>query len=57
MSYSEFTLEELETQFNIILQEEVELFDSIDPVQPSSLLQELFKINIPHLNLDPIFIT
>jgi hypothetical protein len=47
MSYSEFTWEDIENRFNIILQEGIELFDSINPVQPSSLLQEVLKLNIP----------
>jgi hypothetical protein len=47
MSYSEFTLEEVESQFNLIIQEEVKLFESIKPIKPSPLLQETLNYNIP----------
>ncbi|MBC6473421.1 MAG: hypothetical protein GDA48_11900 [Hormoscilla sp. GM102CHS1] len=47
MSYSEFTLEELESQFQLTIQEEVELFDTVEPVTPSGLLREILAENIP----------
>jgi len=47
MSYSEFTLEELESQFQLTIQEEVELFDTVEPVTPSALLRETLAENIP----------
>jgi hypothetical protein len=47
MSYSEFTLEQLEREFNLIIQERVELFSSIEPVNPSPLLKEFLEENIP----------
>ncbi|WP_353735082.1 hypothetical protein [Okeania sp. SIO2C2] len=47
MSYSEFTLSQLEVEFNLILQERVELFKSIKSVNPSALLREILAENIP----------
>ncbi len=47
MSYSEFTLSQLESEFNLILQERVELFKSIESVNPSGLLKEILAENIP----------
>ncbi|WP_293123212.1 hypothetical protein [Okeania sp. SIO1I7] len=47
MSYSEFTLSQLEFEFNLILQERVELFKSIKSVNPSALLREILAENIP----------
>ncbi|MEQ8466192.1 hypothetical protein [Coleofasciculus sp. E1-EBD-02] len=47
MSYSDFTLEYLENDFNLIIQERVELFDSVEPVLPSPLLSETLEENIP----------
>ncbi|NEQ76067.1 MAG: hypothetical protein F6K23_25330 [Okeania sp. SIO2C9] len=47
MSYSEFTLSQLEFEFNLILQERVELFKSIKSVSPSALLREILAENIP----------
>jgi hypothetical protein len=47
MSYSEFSLEQLEREFNLIIQERVELFSSIEPVNPSPLLKEFLEENIP----------
>ncbi|MBP0020412.1 MAG: hypothetical protein J7647_23020 [Cyanobacteria bacterium SBLK] len=47
MSYSEFTLSQLESEFNLILQERVEIFKEIKPVAPSQLLREILEENIP----------
>lgn len=47
MSYSEFTLSQLETDFNLTLQERVEIFREVQPLSPSTLLQETFEENIP----------
>ncbi|WP_365671619.1 hypothetical protein [Okeania sp. SIO3I5] len=47
MSYSEFTLSQLESEFNLILKERVELFKSIESVKPSPLLKEILAENIP----------
>ncbi|MCL2933806.1 MAG: hypothetical protein MGG11_16620, partial [Trichodesmium sp. MAG_R03] len=47
MSYSEFTLSQLESEFNLILQQRVELFKSIESVNPSALLKEILAENIP----------
>ena len=47
MSYSEFTLSQLESEFNLRLQQRVELFKSIESVNPSALLKEILAENIP----------
>jgi hypothetical protein len=47
MSYSDFTLYELKSQFNLIIQERVELFNPVESVIPSPLLQEILAENIP----------
>jgi hypothetical protein len=47
MSYSEFTLSQLESEFNLILQERVEIFKDILPITPSPLLIEILTENIP----------
>ncbi|MGK7890531.1 MAG: hypothetical protein AB4042_14465 [Leptolyngbyaceae cyanobacterium] len=47
MSYGEFTLSQLESEFNLILQERVELFTDVQPVTPSALLRETLAENIP----------
>ncbi|MEM9214137.1 MAG: hypothetical protein AAGD25_07285 [Cyanobacteria bacterium P01_F01_bin.150] len=47
MSYGEFTLSQLETDFGLKLQERVELFQNVQPVVPSELLLETLKENIP----------
>ncbi|NEP60006.1 MAG: hypothetical protein F6K31_23875 [Symploca sp. SIO2G7] len=47
MSYSEFTLPQLESEFSLILQERVEIFKDIKPVTPSQLLREILEENIP----------
>lgn len=47
MSYSDFTLDELKTQFNLTIQERVELFQSVTPISPSSLLTETLEENLP----------
>jgi hypothetical protein len=39
MSYSEFTLSQLESEFNLILQQRVELLKLIESVNPSALLK------------------
>lgn len=46
MSYSDFTLDELKTQFNLTFQERVELFQSIVPISPSALLTETLAENL-----------
>ncbi|MCP2727251.1 hypothetical protein [Limnofasciculus baicalensis] len=46
MSYSDFTLDDLKSQFNLTLQERVELFPSIAPISPSALLTETLEENI-----------
>ncbi|MBO1346075.1 MAG: hypothetical protein EBE86_001120 [Hormoscilla sp. GUM202] len=47
MSYSDFTLTELENKFNLIIQERVELFPAVEPVNPSPILKEVLAENIP----------
>ena len=47
MSYSEFTLSQLESEFSLTLQERVEIFPDIEPVTPSQLLQDILTENIP----------
>jgi hypothetical protein len=47
MLYSEFTLEQLEKKINLIIQEEMDLFPKIEPINPSNLLREILKINLP----------
>ena len=47
MSYSEFTLLELEEKFEISVRENVSLFASIQIVKPSNLLEETLLENIP----------
>ncbi len=47
MSYSEFTLEELKSQFNLTIQEQMELFQAIKPVNPSPLLRDILEENLP----------
>ncbi|MGK7905539.1 MAG: hypothetical protein AB4352_29865 [Hormoscilla sp.] len=47
MYYSEFTLEELESKFQLTITEEVPLFDTVEPVTPSGLLRETLAENIP----------
>ncbi|NES83599.1 MAG: hypothetical protein F6K10_20530 [Moorea sp. SIO2B7] len=47
MSYSEFTIEQLVKFFNITFQEQVKLFENIEPVEATPLLKEILVENIP----------
>lgn len=47
MSYGEFTLSQLESEFDLFLRERVEIFQDIEPVKPSLLLKETLEENIP----------
>jgi hypothetical protein len=47
MSYSDFTLSQLESEFSLILQERVVIFKDIKPFTPSQLLREILEENIP----------
>ncbi|NEO00634.1 MAG: hypothetical protein F6K50_35890 [Moorea sp. SIO3I7] len=47
MSYSEFTLDTLKNKFNLSIQERVNLFESVEPVTPSPLLNEILEENLP----------
>ncbi|WP_367142202.1 hypothetical protein [Moorena sp. SIO1F2] len=43
MSYSEFTLDTLKNKFNLSIQERVNLFESVEPVTPSPLLNDILE--------------
>lgn len=47
MAYSDFTLNELQDNFQLTLEEEIDLFSNVEPVVISRLLQEILKENIP----------
>jgi len=47
MSYGEFTLSQLESEFDLILQERVEIFKDIQPVTPGPLLKEILEETLP----------
>ncbi len=47
MSYGEFTLDQIINQFSLHIQERVELFPAVQPITPTSLLQETLAENIP----------
>ncbi len=47
MSYSQFTIESLKKEFNLIVQERQKIFENITPINPSSHLQETLQENIP----------
>jgi len=47
MSYSDFTLSQLESEFGLNIQERVEIFKDIKPFTPSQLLKEILEENIP----------
>jgi hypothetical protein len=47
MSYSEFTLDGVTEKFELEIQERVELFSSVEPINPSSLLREILEENMP----------
>ena len=47
MAYSDFSLSQVETDFDLILQERVEIFKDIHPVTPSDLLRDVLDENIP----------
>ncbi|NER34966.1 MAG: hypothetical protein F6J93_13245 [Oscillatoria sp. SIO1A7] len=47
MSYSQFKLKELKSQFGLKILEEEEIFSNLEPVQPSSLLREILARNLP----------
>lgn len=47
MSYSDFTLSQLESEFGLNIQERVEIFKDIKPFTPSHLLKEILEENIP----------
>ncbi len=45
MSYSDFTLEKVQKKFNLVIVEDRELFREIEPLKPSSLLEEFLAKN------------
>jgi len=47
MSYSDFTLSQLESEFGLNIQERVEIFKDVKPSTPSQLLKEILEENIP----------
>ncbi|HLO88266.1 MAG TPA: hypothetical protein VK203_25130 [Nostocaceae cyanobacterium] len=47
MSYSEFTINDLRDKFNIVIKEVEIIFPQIEPIQPSELLKETLKENLP----------
>jgi hypothetical protein len=47
MSYSDFTLDDLKREFNLIIRERVALFTSVEPINPSPLLRETLEENLP----------
>ena len=47
MSYSEFTLDELKSEFDLTLEVSEELFANFTPVRPSETLKEILAENIP----------
>lgn len=47
MAYSDFTLNQIKTKFNLDIDESQDLFANIDKVEISSFLKELLQENIP----------
>ncbi|MDY6802686.1 MAG: hypothetical protein SXA11_02615 [Cyanobacteriota bacterium] len=47
MSYSEFTIDELKSEFALTLEVSEELFANVTPVKPSETLKEILAENIP----------
>ncbi len=47
MPYSKFTLSRVVEDFELIVREESNLFAAIDPVNPTSLLQQILLENVP----------
>jgi len=47
MPYSDFTIEDLKSKFNLKIQRRVELFPAVEPVSPSPLLREVLEENLP----------
>jgi hypothetical protein len=47
MAYSDLTLEDIQSQFQIDFLEQNDLFEQVEPVQPSQLLQDILADNIP----------
>ncbi len=47
MSYSEFTINDLRDKFNIVIKEVETVIPTFSTVQPSELLKETLKENIP----------
>ena len=47
MSYSEFTIDELKSEFNLVLEISEELFANVSPVLASETLKEILAENIP----------
>ena len=47
MPYSDFTIDDLKSKFNLKIERRVELFPAVEPVSPSPLLREILEENLP----------
>ncbi|VXD24364.1 conserved hypothetical protein [Planktothrix serta PCC 8927] len=47
MAYNDFTLKQLQKQFNLKIEDQVDLFTNINPVSPTKLLQTIIEENLP----------
>jgi len=47
MPYSDFTISDLKSKFNLKIEKRVELFPAVEPVSPSPLLREVLEENLP----------
>ncbi|MBC6422756.1 MAG: hypothetical protein GDA38_15475 [Hormoscilla sp. SP12CHS1] len=47
MPYSDFTISDLKSKFNLKIERRVELFPAVEPVSPSPLLREVLEENLP----------
>ena len=47
MAYSDFTLQKVKSNFNLITEENLDLFAEVQPISPSELLSQTLKETIP----------
>lgn len=47
MAYNDFTLKQLQKQFNLQIEDQVDLFTDINAVSPTQLLQTILEENLP----------
>ena len=47
MAYNDFTLKQLQKQFDLKIEDQVDLFTNINPVTPTQLLQTIIEENLP----------